>query len=129
MVIWDKDKEDAPFVPPPVIRHLSISNPKLNGAAVDSHAPTTSIEAAGMSDITVTRLPTVDRKGMPTKSNPVSYWNISKRAILDFAFSPDEAYCASVGEDGCLRIVETATETCVEPRLWFDRREHANADV
>jgi hypothetical protein len=106
MVIWDKDKEDAPFVPASVSRPISIRRSEFGSAGLEECAPTTSTGEAGMGGITVTHPTELDKKGVPTKLNPVSYWQISKQEISGFAFSPDEAYCSIVGDDGCMRIVE-----------------------
>lgn len=112
MIIWDKDKEDAPFVPVPDVRHLSISNPANNECDINSDKRTLPISPAeiDISQVTVNHPPAFDRKGVPTRINPVSYWNISTKAITDFAFSPDGAYCSIVSEDGCLRVIEMSRE-------------------
>lgn len=39
------------------------------------------------------------------KTNPVARWQLSKQAIRQFAFSPDNRHMAVVGEDGCLRVL------------------------
>jgi len=70
------------------------------------------------------------------KFNPVSHWKVSKQAIngeslvfstlpfrmlahaslvtLAFAISPDQQLCATVGEDGCLRIIDLVEEKYVD---------------
>ena len=88
----------------------------------DKHAPVSRELPAGTGDLIVTRPAPVDKKGVgTTKFNPVSHWRVSKKAIkgacfsflygigIDlcpaaFTFSPDLEYCATVGDDGCLRI-------------------------
>ncbi|KIJ27834.1 hypothetical protein M422DRAFT_261873 [Sphaerobolus stellatus SS14] len=42
--------------------------------------------------------------------NPISWWKVSERSVLDFVFSPDVRYVAAVGEDGCLRVIDTLSE-------------------
>ena len=96
------------------------------------HAPTTAGLLPGMGDIVVSRPAPTDKKGgTTTKFNPVSHWRVSKKAITGrssslavieaeltsfriaaFAFSPDLQLCATVGEDGCLRIINAAEEKC-----------------
>ncbi|WFD29411.1 hypothetical protein MSPP1_000420 [Malassezia sp. CBS 17886] len=45
--------------------------------------------------------------------NPVSHWRVSRRALTDFAFSPDRLQVAVVAEDGLLRIVDMDAECLV----------------
>jgi WD40 repeat protein len=42
--------------------------------------------------------------------NPVSHWRVSRRAVVDFVFSPDVKYVAAISEDGCLRVIDTLAE-------------------
>lgn len=112
---------------------------ELNGSSADGstsgsgdkHAPVSKELPAGTGDLIVTTPAPVDKKGVGTsKFNPVSHWRVSKKAIkgaclllpLDevtdltpaaFTFSPDLKYCATVGDDGCLRIIDLASEKCV----------------
>ncbi|KIY50819.1 WD40 repeat-like protein [Fistulina hepatica ATCC 64428] len=52
----------------------------------------------------------------PDKSvkNPVSHWRLSKRSVVDFAFSPDVKYVGAISEDGCLRVIDTLAEQLVD---------------
>ncbi|CAG8522873.1 5380_t:CDS:2 [Ambispora gerdemannii] len=45
-----------------------------------------------------------------TKHNPVSHWQISKKTVTAFAFSPDLQHVAIVSVDGCLKIVDFIQE-------------------
>lgn len=46
--------------------------------------------------------------------NPVSHWRVSRKNVVDFAFSPDVRYVAVVSEDGNLRIIDALLETLVD---------------
>ncbi|KAJ3568635.1 hypothetical protein NP233_g5575 [Leucocoprinus birnbaumii] len=46
--------------------------------------------------------------------NPVSHWRISRKAVVDFVFSPDVKYVAAISEDGCLRIIDALAEQLVD---------------
>lgn len=86
MVVYDKDKEDAPFVP-----EEGLNSEKVTGFKVKK-----SVESKNQ------------------KTNPIAYWNISKQPINAFAFSPDCLHLAVVSEDGCLRIIDYVKEKWVE---------------
>ncbi|CAG8610593.1 15912_t:CDS:2, partial [Racocetra persica] len=45
------------------------------------------------------------------KHNPVSHWQVSKKAVTAFAFSPDCQHVATVSIDGFLRIIDFKQET------------------
>ncbi|KAI8974713.1 WD40-repeat-containing domain protein [Pilobolus umbonatus] len=44
------------------------------------------------------------------KHNPISHWNVSKKGIQDFVFSPDRQHVAVIGSDGYLRIIHWKEE-------------------
>ncbi|KAG9013240.1 hypothetical protein FRB90_006110 [Tulasnella sp. 427] len=46
--------------------------------------------------------------------NPVSHWRVSRKSVVDLAFSPDVRYVAVVSEDGNLRIIDALLETLVD---------------
>ncbi|KAJ7481231.1 catabolite repression protein creC [Mycena galericulata] len=46
--------------------------------------------------------------------NPVSHWRVSRRAVVDFVFSPDVKYVAAISEDGCLRVIDALAEQLVD---------------
>ena len=48
--------------------------------------------------------------GKGVGKNPISWWKVGERAVVAFVFSPDVRYVACVGEDGCLRVVDTLSE-------------------
>ena len=123
MIVWDKDREDAPFLPAPSIvgslsspnRPTGKENDAIGSAAPardKRHAPVSESAADEPIDITVTRPIVVDnaKKGNTDKFNPISHWQISKKSIYAFAFSPDLSHWSVVGEDGCLRIIDVGME-------------------
>ena len=53
-------------------------------------------------------------KEVPWSSlNPVSYWCVSRKAVTDIAFSPDNTQAAITSDEGLLRIVDVDSETYV----------------
>lgn len=61
-------------------------------------------------EISVARPPLVDKSGKATRSNPISMWKVSDRAIRAFDLSSDESHLACCGDDGILRIIDVASE-------------------
>ncbi|KAK4058932.1 hypothetical protein OIO90_000378 [Microbotryomycetes sp. JL221] len=142
ILVWDKDKEDwSGFQPTPISNEsssLDIKNQtrpqennsihfsgdvfeikkKLNlngGGGSSSSLNSTTTTTMTMGDIVVSRPNVVDKKGQnTTKFNPISHWRVSRKSITAFAFSPDLQLCAVVGEDGCLRIINTAEERLLD---------------
>ncbi|KAK5078466.1 hypothetical protein LTR64_003121 [Lithohypha guttulata] len=89
LVVYDKEKEDAPFVPEVVIDEAI------------------SIEDDPDSQLNVTK----SVNSANQKANPVACWKLCSQPINDFAFSPDSRHLAVVAEDGYLRIVDYLKET------------------
>ncbi|SCZ97719.1 BZ3500_MvSof-1268-A1-R1_Chr4-3g07404 [Microbotryum saponariae] len=125
LLVWDKDREDwSGFVPTPVPTGLNLRSVHGVGAASGKeddwdgtqikHAPSDAGDLAGLGDIIVSRPAPFDKKGQATKFNPVSHWRVSRKAINSFAFSPDLQLCATVGNDGCLRIINAAEEKLLD---------------
>ncbi|KAF2439680.1 catabolite repression protein creC [Karstenula rhodostoma CBS 690.94] len=86
LVVYDKEKEDAPF------------------AAEDQEQVQSETEKKA-------RL--VVKKSVNSKNqkfNPVSYWKTSNSKINAFAFSPDCRHVAVVSEDGSFRIIDFLKE-------------------
>lgn len=88
LVVYDKEKEDAPFV---------------SEELVDEGI---SIEDEDQSTLVITK--SVNSSNQ--KANPVACWKISNQGITDFAFSPDSKHLAVVGDDGYLRIIDYLQE-------------------
>lgn len=89
LVVYDKEKEDAPFVPEDAPNGLT------NG-----HYPSLQTKKS------------VQSKSQ--KTNPVAYYKISSQKINAFAFSPDARHLAVVSEDGSFRVVDFLREAVVD---------------
>ena len=91
LVVYDKDREDAAFVP-------EEPAPTLGEQNTDAHEATS---------LHINK--SVNSKNQ--KMNPVASWKISNQQINAFAFSPDNRHLAVVSEDGSLRIIDYLKET------------------
>ena len=90
LIVYDKEKEDAPFVAEE--NGLSPSE-KNSGYSRDSALHVNK---------------SVNSKNQ--KTNPVAYWKLSNSKINALAFSPDNRHLAVVCEDGTLRIIDYLNE-------------------
>jgi catabolite repression protein CreC len=91
LIVYDKEKEDAPFVSEEVVDEgISIEDEEYSTLNV-----TKSVNSANQ------------------KANPVACWKLSNQAINDFAFSTDNRHLAVVAEDGYLRIIDYLQERYV----------------
>ncbi|KIV91857.1 hypothetical protein PV10_06349 [Exophiala mesophila] len=88
LVVYDKEKEDAPFV-----------SEELVDEAI-------SIEDEDHWTLVITK----SVNSANQKANPVACWKISNQSITDFAFSPDSKHLAVVGDDGYLRVIDYLQE-------------------
>lgn len=82
-MVYDKEKEDAPFLP--------------------EETPSASNEVM---PLRVTK----SVKSANQKFNPVACWKLSNQQINAFAFSPDYQHLAVVLEDGTLRVIDYLNE-------------------
>lgn len=101
LVVYDKEKEDAIFVPEESITPAPPRPSQANGEAKQN--------ANGVnhpSRIQVNK--SVHSKNQ--KTNPVASWKLSNHRINAFAFSPDHRHLAVVSEDGTLRIIDYLKE-------------------
>jgi len=89
LVVYDKEKEDAPFVP---------ESTADDDVAIDDEDP----------DSTLNIAKSVNSANQ--RANPVACWKLTSTVINDFAFSPDSRHLAVVAEDGYLRIIDYLTE-------------------
>ncbi|KAF9357123.1 hypothetical protein BGX26_004240 [Mortierella sp. AD094] len=48
------------------------------------------------------------------KYNPISHWQVTKKPITAFAFSPDLQHVAVVSMDGCLRVIDFRSERLLD---------------
>src|ERR1019366_9079071 len=91
IVVYDKEKEDAPFVP-------------------DDNASRSATPARDQPSLSV-------RKSVqsPTqKQNPVAFWKVCNQRINAVSFSPDGLNLAVVSGDGRLRIIDFHKEQYVQ---------------
>lgn len=92
LVVYDKEKEDAPFVVDEVIDEAI------------------SIEDDVDSTLNITK----SANSANQKTNPVACWRMSSQPINDFAFSPNHRHLAVVAEDGFLRVIDYLRETLTD---------------
>lgn len=93
LVVYDKEKEDAPFV--------------AEEAPIPEDGPVVSHSTATMEI----------RKSVQSrnqKTNPVAYWQVSNKKINSLAFSPDGTHLAVVSEDGMLKIIDFLKERLID---------------
>jgi hypothetical protein len=101
LVVYDKEKEDAPFIPED--EGFSVNGSEAGGA------PTTN----GISQGSKMQLhKSVHSKNQ--KANPVAAWKLSNHRVNKFAFSPDNRHLAAVSEDGTLRIIDYLKEELLD---------------
>ncbi|PNS14229.1 hypothetical protein CAC42_6742 [Sphaceloma murrayae] len=93
LVVYDKEKEDAPFVP-----EDAVVTPEdgANGHATPNMEVKKSVQSRNQ------------------KTNPVSYWRLGRQKINSMAFSPDGTHLAVVSEDGMLKIIDFLKEKVVD---------------
>ena len=90
LVVYDKEKEDAAFLP-----EETDGPPSRAASSVGSGA-----------SLRVNK--SVNSKNQ--KSNPVAFWKLSNQCINAFAFSPNCQNLAAVTEDGLLHIIDYLKE-------------------
>jgi catabolite repression protein CreC len=88
LIVYDKDKEDANFVPEE--DGVSSSGDRINFR--EQMQVNKSVRSQNQ------------------KNNPVAAWKLSNQRINAFAFSPDRAHIAVGSEDGTLRIINYLQE-------------------
>ena len=94
LVVYDKEKEDAPFNPEDEQTNANGSETaKANG---ESHDHAILINKSVYS--------------RNQKTNPVASWKLSNQRINAIAFSPDRRNLTVVSEDGTLRIIDYLKE-------------------
>ena len=92
-MVYDKEKEDAAFLP------------EENGVQTNGNS-----DSNGNIDHTAKLHVDKSVHSKNQKFNPVSFWKLSNQRINAFAFSPDKRHIAVVSEDGTLRIINFLTE-------------------
>jgi WD40 repeat protein len=99
LVVYDKEKDDAAFLPEEAELSTNGNSEPSNG---DLNEPTIKLH--------------VDKSvhSKNQKFNPVSFWKLSNQRINSFAFSPDNRSLAVVSEDGTLRIIDYLKEQLLD---------------
>ena len=96
LVVYDKDKEDAEFVPEEA-SPVDSGNGSINGAAShDKFHVKKSLQSRNQ------------------KTNPVAVWKVSNMKVNDISFSPDGQLLAIVCDDGCLTILDYMNERVLD---------------
>ena len=93
LVVYDKEKDDAAFLP------------EENGASIEEKNG----DVAEHLSLHINK--SVNSRNQ--KNNPVASWKISNQKINAFSFSPDGRHLAVVSEDGSLRIIDYLREQWV----------------
>ncbi|KAK0382759.1 hypothetical protein NLU13_9855 [Sarocladium strictum] len=96
LVVYDKEKDDAPFIP---------EDEQTNGSE-------TVPEGQSSHDYAILINKSVHSKNQ--KMNPVAAWKLSNQRINSFSFSPDRRHLAVVCEDGTLRIIDYLKEELLD---------------
>ncbi|KKZ60223.1 catabolite repression protein creC [[Emmonsia] crescens] len=96
LIVYDKEKEDAPFIP-----ETADSPPRIDDEKKGHN-----------SSHPLTILKSVNSRNQ--KTNPVAYWKLSNHRINNIAFSPDSRHLAVVLEDGSLRIIDYLKEQVID---------------
>jgi len=98
MIVYDKEKDDASFLPEEHSLETNGNGVDENGD-IDDHAKLQVEKSVSSRN---------------QKSNPVAFWKISNQRINAFAFSPDNRHLAVVSEDGSLRIIDYLKEKLLD---------------
>lgn len=108
LVVYDKEKEDAPFSPEEDEAPLNDSS--VSGSEKETNGHTNGNgNGNGVDHRTKLQIyKSVYSKNQ--KVNPVASWKLSNQRINAFAFSPDNRHLAAVSEDGTLRIIDYLKE-------------------
>ncbi|KAJ7172138.1 catabolite repression protein creC [Mycena filopes] len=105
IIVYDKERDDGNFTPQDPAGDSPSSKPwdPIDSIFV-TMPPWHPVSSGGLS------IPSKDK----VAKNPVSHWRVSKRAVVDFVFSPDVKYVAAISEDGCLRVIDALAEQLVD---------------
>ncbi|VDC06671.1 unnamed protein product [Peniophora sp. CBMAI 1063] len=109
IIVYDKDRDDGAFTP---------GAPRADGDAEGEWNPLDSmfVTMPPWHPVGAAASGGEGKKEKADKAprNPVSHWKVSKRAIVDFVFSPDVKYVAAISEDGCLRVIDALAEQLMD---------------
>ncbi|KAH7909930.1 WD40 repeat-like protein [Hygrophoropsis aurantiaca] len=128
IIVYDKEREDGTFTPQ-IPSTTALNPPSLcatDPAPIVSVSTSSVVEWDPLINLFVTAPPwhpapsngAVSAAGKSDKDraakNPLSHWRVSRRAVVDFVFSPDVKYVAAISEDGCLRVIDPHAEQLVD---------------
>ncbi|KAH6663615.1 catabolite repression protein creC [Plectosphaerella plurivora] len=108
LVVYDKEKEDAPFVPEE--DETTAPNDTSVSGSENGHATNGATGINHKKKLQIYK--SVHSKNQ--KFNPVASWKLSNQRINAFAFSPDNRHLAAVSEDGTLRIIDYLKEELLD---------------
>ncbi|TQS31695.1 hypothetical protein Golomagni_08019, partial [Golovinomyces magnicellulatus] len=97
LVVYDKEKEDAPYTP-------ADENVNTNGSATNENEEEPGTKFRIEKSV----------HSQNQKTNPVAAWKLSNARINAFEFSPDNRHLAVVCEDGTFRIIDYLKEELVD---------------
>ncbi|KAK0497094.1 hypothetical protein EDD18DRAFT_1319942 [Armillaria luteobubalina] len=135
IVVYDRERDDGTFKPQEPIAQSGSSG---SGSLPSSDDSTSQKDWDPMDNIFVTIPPwhpvtggaglKNEREREKAVKNPVSHWKVSRKSVVDFAFSPDVKYVGAISEDGCLRVIDALADRIILVRLvdcyasYFDGR-------
>ncbi|KAI5116686.1 hypothetical protein M0805_007507 [Coniferiporia weirii] len=126
IIVYDKEREDGSFTAQAPFKRSTappVSQSGSSSSSIPSEDANSREEWNPLESIFVT-VPKWHPVGVHsnrgrsekerTAKNPVSHWRVSKRSVLDIAYSNDARLVAAISEDGCLRIIDAFQESLVD---------------
>ncbi|KIJ17014.1 hypothetical protein PAXINDRAFT_168435 [Paxillus involutus ATCC 200175] len=122
IIVYDKERDDGVFsvtVPGALASTSNLSHPNAPPSQ-------TQLQVSGEWDPLTTMHITIPpwhpeatvgggaKADKGVAKNPVSHWRLSRRGVIDFAFSPDVKHVAAISEDGCLRVIDAFAEQLID---------------
>ncbi|KAL5532770.1 hypothetical protein ACEPAF_4544 [Sanghuangporus sanghuang] len=133
IIVYDKEREDGSFTAQPPFKRPSSALPASQSESSSSSIPSDGDASSSREEwdplesvfVTVPKWhPVTSHSALNmnrgksdkerTAKNPVSHWRVSKRAVIDIAYSSDARLVAACSEDGCLRIIDALQESLVD---------------
>ena len=100
LIVYDKEKEDAVFIPEDSTSNSDADNEKVNGSHSVDRSSALHVKKSVQSRY--------------QKTNPVAVWKVSNQKLNAFAISPDGMHLAVASEDGSLRIINYLQESVLD---------------
>ncbi|KAI8867143.1 WD40 repeat-like protein [Ramicandelaber brevisporus] len=110
VMLFDKNRDDSPNFQP-AIQPPSTDN---SSPALLSNVNTNVSSSSSNKRIVPDVLPMTITRSTRSKYNPVSHWQVSRKPITAFEFSPDHRYIAMVSLDGILRVIDYENEVIID---------------